>query len=127
MKNLFTWKYWFTVNPGIASSTKINILMGLLALLLILAIAAILIKKHGGIYKGLCKKVYNFASTNFIVSLIILFFNYENVPFFSSRMWIGFWAIEMIVWLFFIIKNAKSIPQKKRALDAEKELKKYLP
>lgn len=127
MQNLFTWKYWFTVNPGIASSTRLNILIGLVALLIIGAIVATIAKKYSSLYRGFFKRIYNFSAANLIIGLVVIFFNYENVPFFSSRMWIAIWLIEMIVWKFFILKEAKRIPKNKKELEAEKELKKYLP
>ena len=83
MNNLFTWKYWFTVNPGIASSTKLSILSGLVIILILGAIGSFLAKRRGGIYRGFFKRIYSFSSANIIIGLIILFFNYENVPFFS--------------------------------------------
>lgn len=127
MNTFLTWNYWFTVNPGPASLLKLQIFIGILVLLIIIAIAVSIAKKRGGIYKGLFKKLYNFSSANFIIGLIILFFNYENVPFFSSRMWLGFWFLEMIIWGLYILKDLKRIPQKKKEIEAAKELKKYLP
>jgi len=104
-----------------------NLFMGLIILLAILAIIMATIKKRGGIYRGFLKRLYGFFLSNALIGLILLFFNYELVPFFSARFWLGFWILEMIVWLIFILKNLKSIPQKKRQSDKEKELKKYLP
>jgi hypothetical protein len=42
-------------------------------------------------------------------------------------MWLGFWFLEMIIWGLYILKDLKRIPQKKKEIEAAKELKKYLP
>jgi hypothetical protein len=85
------------------------------------------LKKKRGIYRGFIKKIYNFSFTNFIIGVIILFFNYENVPFFSSRLIIGLWILGIIFWIILILKTLKEIPKRKKDLLAQKELKKYLP
>lgn len=127
MKNLFTWKYWFTVNPEPLTSLAFKVLIATIILLLLVAIITAIYKKRSGLYRGILKRAYNLAAVNFIIGLIILFFNYETVPFFSSRMWLGFWALETIIWAIFIIKSLRAIPKKKKELAAAKELKKYLP
>ncbi|HZJ40905.1 MAG TPA: hypothetical protein VFD16_01410 [Candidatus Saccharimonadales bacterium] len=127
MKNLFTWKYWFTVNPEPLTALAFKVLIAIIVLLLLAAIITAIYKRRSGLYRGVLKKMYNLSAVNFIIGLIILFFNYENVPFFASRMWLGFWVLEIIIWKLFIIKSLCAIPKKKKALEAEKELKKYLP
>ena len=127
MKNLLTWKYWFSVNPEPLTSAGYYALYAALAVLLLAAIACYLAKRKSGLYRGAWKRFYGLAASNLVIGLLILFFNYENVPFFSARFWIGFWALETLIWLFFIAKSLKEIPKKKKELEAEKELKKYLP
>jgi hypothetical protein len=127
MKNLLTWKYWFTVNPEPFTALAFKVLIAFIILLLIAAAISAILKRRSGLYRGALKRIYNLSATNFVIGLIILFFNYENVPFLSSRMWLGFWLLEIIIWKLFIIKNLKEIPKKKKELEAAKELKKYLP
>jgi len=127
MTNLLTWRFWFAIRPESLSSFAQNIFIGFLAILAILAFFTALIKRRGGIYRGLYKKIYNLCLSNAIIGLLFLFFNYEMVPFFSARFWLALWAIEMIVWFIFILKKIKKIPQLKKQKDHEKELKKYLP
>jgi uncharacterized protein YacL len=127
MKNLLTWKYWFTVNPEPLSALAFKVLVAMIVLLLLIAIITAIYKRRSGLYRGVLKRTYNLAAINFIIGLIILFFNYENVPFFASRMWLGFWTLEIIIWAIFIIKGLRVIPKKKKELEAAKELKKYLP
>jgi len=104
-----------------------KILIGSIILLIILAILIVIIKRRGGAYRGLLNNFYAFCSINALVGLILLFFNYEGVPFFAARFWFGLWILEIIVWLSLMFKKLKSIPQQKKRLEQEKELKKYLP
>lgn len=127
MKNLLTWQYWFSVNPAPLISLGLIILAGLVALMLLSAIVFFLLKRKASLYRGIIKRLYNFSAANFIIGLIILFFNYENIPFFSARFWIGLWLISLATWLYFILIKIKSIPAKKQALAVELEKKKYLP
>lgn len=127
MKNLFTWKYWFTVNPEPLTALAFKLLLVVMIVLIIGAIITAIYKSRSSVYRGALKKIYNFSASNFIVGLVILFFHYENVPFFTARIWLGVWLLEMIIWKFFIFKDLKDIPKKKKARELEKEMKKYLP
>ena len=114
MKNLFTWKYWFTVNPEPLTTLAFKLLLVVMIVLIIGAIITAIYKSRSSVYRGALKKMYNFSASNFIVGLVILFFHYENVPFFTARIWLGVWLLEMIIWKFFIFKDLKNIPKKKR-------------
>jgi len=127
MQNLFTWSFWFKTNPGALMPWAQKLFIALIILLAIAALIIALIKKKGGIYRGLLKRLYGFCLGNAIIGLILLFFNYELVPFFSARFWLGLWIITLIVWLILVLKNLRVIPEKKKQSDQEKEFKKYLP
>jgi len=127
MTNLLTWRYWFTLRPEALTPFAQKSFIFLLILFAVLAIILALAKRRGGLYRGLFKRLYNFFISNAVIGLIILFFNYEMVPFFSARFWIAIWAIVMLVWLVFIIKKIKTIPLQKKQKEHEQELKKYLP
>jgi len=127
MNNLFTWNFWFATKPGALMPWAQKLFIGFIVLLAILALLIAIKKKKGGIYRGLLKRLYGFFFGNALIGLILLFFNYELVPFFSARFWLGLWVIGMLIWLILILRNLRSIPEKKRQSDQEKELKKYLP
>lgn len=127
MKNLLTFNYWFNLQPEFLKPLALKLFLALIIGLGIIALILALIKKRGGIYRGLLKRSYGFCLSNAIIGLILLFFNYELVPFLSARFWLGLWALEMIIWLIFILKSLKNIPKKKKLLEQEKELKKYIP
>ncbi|MDD2354187.1 MAG: hypothetical protein PHH52_00290 [Patescibacteria group bacterium] len=127
MTNLFTFKYWFSVNPGALLNLGFNLLLALTIVLLILGLVTIVLKRRKGIYRGVFNSLYDFSVANFILGLIFLFFHYENIPFFTARFWLALWAIGIVLWLYFIFKKIKKIPEKKKEIEAEKEKNKYLP
>jgi len=127
MKNLLTLNYWFNLRPETLVPYAQKIFIGLIALFIILALLVIIAKKRSGIYRGFFKRLYSFFWSNVLIGLILFFFNYEVVPFFSARFWLGLWLLLMIVWLFFILKKLRTIPEQKKQLEQEKKLKQYLP
>ena len=127
MKNLLTWDYWFNLAPVpfIPLAQKLFIIF-----IIALALAALLIaviKSHGGIYRGLFKRLYAFCLSNAAIGLLLLFFDYESVPFLSARFWLGLWGLIMIAWIIPILASLRLIPQQKREREKENDLKKYIP
>jgi glucan phosphoethanolaminetransferase (alkaline phosphatase superfamily) len=127
MKNLLTIKYWFSVNPGSLNSSGLNLLIIIIALLFLISIVSIILKRKRSLYRGAFNSIYNFSIANFIIGLLFLFFHYENIPFFTARFWLAIWAIGLVVWLAFIGKKIKKIPEKRKEIEKEQEKKKYLP
>lgn len=127
MNNLFTWKYWLTVNPGQMTQLGLMVLAVIVAVFLIASVILFFLKKKSSLYRGIFKQLYNLTVSNFVIGLFVLFFNYENIPFFAARFWIILWLISVLVWLYFILRKLKEIPLKKKALEIEREKKKYLP
>ncbi|MDI3496166.1 MAG: hypothetical protein PWQ35_187 [Patescibacteria group bacterium] len=127
MTNFLTIKYWFSVNPGSLVSLGFNLLLALTLALFLLGIITIILKRKKGIYRGVFNSFYDFSVANFILGLLFLFFHYENIPFFTARFWLALWFIGIVIWLYFIFKKIKKIPEKRKELEAEKEKRKYLP
>jgi len=127
MKNYLTVKYWFNVNPEPLSQLGFFILIGFVVLIFILGLASFILKRRGGLYKKILNNLYDFSVANLFIGLIFLFFYYENVPFFTARFWLAIWFIGLAFWLYFVLRKIKEIPERKKALEAEKEIKKYLP
>ena len=71
--------------------------------------------------------MYTFFLTNAGLGLLLIFFNYEMVPFLSARFWLLLWAVSMLVWIFFIYRIVIKIPEKRERLEKEKEFKRYIP
>lgn len=121
--------FWFNLRPGTFTVFSLKIILSLILLLIILAFVSGLGKKRWikSLFAGLWHSLYYFFLTNAIIGLILIFFNYEMVPFLSARFWFLLWGISIVIWLFFIYKIIIKIPQKKARLEKEKEFKKYLP
>lgn len=129
MNNLLTLKLWFGMRPGALMPHYQNYFIILIALLAILTIISgfIKIRNKNNPYNKFWAGIYCFLFTNTAISLVLLFFTYEAIPLLSSRFWFLLWAIEMLIWLFFLIKKLKIIPEKQKQLKKEKEYKKYIP
>ena len=127
MTNLLTWRFWFTLRPESLSPVIQQCFIWLLIIFALIAVLIALLKRRSGIYRGFFKSLYSFFLSNAVIGLFFLFFNYELVPFFSARFWLGLWALVMAVWLFFILNKLKAIPLQKKQKEQEKELKKYIP
>lgn len=129
MANFLTWNFWFNLRPGLFLNSSLRIILGFIAVLVVLAIVSAIGKKRWAksLYFSLWNSLYYFFLTNAVIGLILVFFNYEMVPFLSMRIWFLIWAIIMIGWLVYIIKIMKKIPEKKARLEKEKEFKKYIP
>jgi len=127
MDNLLTLHYWFNLRPETLLPYAQNLFISFIIFLAVIAIIATMTKKAAGVYRGLLKKIYAYGITNALIGLILLFLNYESVPFFSARFWLGLWILIMAIWLVFIIKRLLAIPKQKKQLAKEKEFKKYIP
>lgn len=127
MKNLLTVDYWMNLAPVPLIPVAQKMFVAFIIILAAAALAIAMHKSKAGIYRGFFKRLYSFCLGNAIIGLIFLFFNYERVPFFSARFWLGIWALSMIAWIIPILKGLKEIPKKKAAREQEQEFKKYLP
>ena len=129
MGNFLTLDFWFNLRPGVFIGLSLKIIVGFILLLLVLAVISGIGRKRWAksLYVGLWNSLYYFFLTNAIIGLILVFFNYEMVPFLSARFWFLIWAVSLIVWLFFIYKAVIKIPLRKARLEKEEEFKKYIP
>jgi len=128
MGNLLTLKFWFNLRPEPLLPIFEKGFVGFILLLLILAVGSYFFGfKRKGLSALVWRRLYSFALTNFFLSLIIFFFNYEMVPFLSARFWLLFLGVEMLVWLVFIFKYLLRIPEKRKKIEEENNYKKYIP
>ncbi|MDP2708821.1 MAG: hypothetical protein Q8O93_02110 [bacterium] len=129
MGNYLTWNFWLNVRPGAFLPASLKAVLGIISLFIILTIVSGFIRKkwNKSLYASFWSSLYAFFLTNSIIGLLLLFFNYEMVPFLSARFWYLLWVVGALVWLYFIYKIIISIPQKKERLEKEQEFKKYIP
>jgi len=119
--------FWFNLRPGSMGSTPRNIFIGFIIVLIIAAVSLFIIKRKKSTYRSLFISLYNFSISNSVLALLLLFFNYETVPFFSAYFWYLIWAIAMIGWIISISLKLKKILLKKKDQGEVDEIKKYLP
>jgi len=127
MSNLLSLKFWLMSRPGPLLPVYNKILV-----IIILALAAAgaifwFLSKKRGAYGKILAKLGALSLTNAAVGAIILFFTYETIPVLSSRFWFIVWGAEMAIWLFFVVREARKIPEKIKKIEEEKKYKKYLP
>lgn len=63
-----------------------------------------------------------------IIGLLLFFFTFEQIPFFSGHFWYLLWFIGLVIWLIRIGQYAlKIVPAERAAEVARQEKAKYLP
>ena len=129
MKNLLSYQYWFNFRPQSFPPLIQTTLVVMTIVLFILTLVFLYLKSRlkKSLFFQLWLSLYYFCLTNTIIALVLLFFNYEMLPFLSARFWFILWAAVIIVWLFFVGKRVIIIPAKRVQLEKEKLFKKYLP
>ncbi len=129
MPNLLSLKMWFNLYPGSLMPIFQNILIALIiAFFIATGISWYFYnKKKKTLYAKIWSSFYGFFLTGMIVGAFLLFFTYEGVPFLSARFWFLIWFLVHVVWLYFIIKKLKKIPEIKKEIAGRKEYKKYIP
>lgn len=127
MRNLLTIDYWFNLAPETFVPLAQKLFIAFVIILAAAALAVAIAKSRSSLYRGFFKRLYAFCLTNSLIGLLLLFFNYERVPFLSARFWMGLWLLMMIGWMIPLIKGLTAIPQKKKEREQEKEMKKYIP
>ncbi len=125
--SLLSLAFWFNLRPGSMPANYKNFLIGLVIVLIVSSVIFFVLKKRKGFYKKALITLYDFSISNAFIALLLLFFNYELVPFFSARFWFLIWLISSILWLFYILKALKQIPKKIKQSVVKDEIKKYLP
>ncbi len=129
MGNLITLHFWFNMRPGSLTAFSQTVFLLFMLALAILYFFCWLIKKQKrkSLYNRIWRKLSSFSLTNFIISIFLLFFTYESLPFLSMRFWFMLWFLGMFVWMVFIIKEVLNLPNIKAEMAKEQEYKKYIP
>lgn len=127
MSTLLNLSFWFNLRPGSMGSLPKNIFIGLIISLVVLAVLFFIAKRKKGLFKHFYSNLYDFCLANAFIGLLLLFFNYEIVPFFSAHFWFLIWLLVVIFWLINILKKLKKISLRKKQQAGVDEIKKYLP
>ena len=129
MSNFLTFKYWFNLRPEGLVLSSLYALVAFLAVLLIVYIVLKIYKQRfpRGLYFKLANRLSSFCSNNIVIGLFLMFFAFEAVPLLSMRLWFLIWALSMVAWLAFILRDLRKIPEIREKLAKEKEFKRYIP
>jgi amino acid transporter len=127
MERFLSWRYWFNLRPEPLTDFTFKIFIVFLIVLIILSIYSYYSKSRSGLKNGLWLKIFNFSFTNSLLGVMLLFFNYEIIPFFTARFFLALWAIGLLIWIFLIIKEFKKVPNNLEKNKRQKEFEKYLP
>jgi hypothetical protein len=126
--NYLSLAYWFNSRPEPLSSQTLKYLLILVVLLLVLSLAMYLKSfKFLKFSKKITNSIISFSLTNAFIAILMVFFNYELIPFFRSRYIYVIWIAMDVYWLYKIFfyrkKNTHIIVSSER----DEEIKKYLP
>lgn len=128
MEKILTLSFWLDARPGAFDYLEFRLYMAVVLILLIAALGSgILKKRKKGLYVRIFTKIQTFGWVNFFVALLYLLFRQELIPYLSTPVLMILWLIGDLVWLFFIGKESKRIPQIIQQREKEQEYKKYIP
>lgn len=129
MSNLLTWKLWFAFYPGPLLPLFQNILIGLTAAFLLLALFSSWKKRAVGksLYAKIWESLVRFGIFGFCAGLFLLFTTSQSIGFFSARFWFVLWGIIHAVWGYYLYQRWQKIPAIQKEIEQRREFKKYVP
>lgn len=130
IKPLLTLSFWFKL----AGEPLLPVLYyGFVVFFGLLVLASIVCgviskkEKRNYILRFGAKYLKNWFLASGLTGFLFLFFNYERVIFLSSRFWYLIWFLAYGLWLIFILKKIKKLPEKESSLRKQTQFEKYLP
>lgn len=130
IKPLLAFSFWFKLAPDPLLpffQMAFLIFFGLLVAAGIVAGQIYKKKKDNFVLRFAAKYLKNWLLAAGITGFLLLFFNYERAVFLSARFWYIAWFLSFGIWMFFIVKKIKTLPQKEDALRKKAQFDKYLP
>ncbi len=128
MNHLLSFSYWISARPEPISAFSTKISLIIVVVLAFIGLASYLGRLNFiGISKRITKKITAFSFTNAVLLLLLVFFNYEIIPYLRARMLFLILLLEAIIWLFFIIFRSKKQVTNLSLSSRDQEIKKYLP
>lgn len=125
--NYLSWLYWFNSRPEPLSKQDLNIILLVVVVLVIIGIAGYVgALSRLNISRRVIGKITTFALSNSFIALLVVFLNYELIPYLRARIIYIIWAIAIIIWVYHLIPRKRKHPEN---IDSsrEAEIKKYLP
>lgn len=127
--NLLKMNYWTNANPGSLESVALKGFLFVIGVLFLCLITTSILnfRMKKGIYKRIITNINTFFSVNFFISLYLLFVTYEEAYILAMRFWFILWLLSMLIWIYFIFKDYKKVPDIKKRREEEEQYRKYIP
>jgi O-antigen/teichoic acid export membrane protein len=126
--NLLTLNFWFNSRPAALIPFFYYLLVVAILIFIVAAFFLWIIKnRQKSSYNRLWSKIIAFSATHSFIGLLLLFFNYERIPFLSARFWFIVWGAGILAWAAYIYKYFKTIPEKRKIAQEKREFNKYIP
>lgn len=80
------------------------------------------------IYKSVRERTVRWLFTTGFVGLILVFFRWQSIPYFGTRIWLVLWLIAAAVWFLFVMNYLlKKFPKERKIDEERKTRERYLP
>ena len=129
MSNWLKLDYLFTNVMMPITPTVFRVVVGIYLLIFLLAIVfSILRRRVDKLYRHLFRRLANWCFSFSMVSLILLFFRHQLIPYLGMRGWTMVWWMICAIWMIYILKYLFfDIPKQKKEQKVKEEFEKYLP
>jgi hypothetical protein len=127
---IFSKNYLFNPNPGELGGIFyiLGICLGSIAISIILWFLLTKIESKRSIYKKLKIKIFNPLFYLPIIGLFLIFFQWQQLPYLSFRIFMLLWIVGAILWAVFVILYILiRFPRQMREFSETEQLNKYLP
>ncbi len=121
--------FWFSLTPPALSIANQRLWGGIAAACIIAALLVrrLVIRRLGKRFlQQPWQRLARLLAWSGVILLVLLFFRYEGVPFFSARFWLLLLALGDLTWLVVIIRAFTKVPTQKRAWEEEQTRRRYL-
>lgn len=130
IKPLLTLNFWFKLAPDPLLPVFYYGFLVFFGLLVVASVVCGVIynkEKSRYVLRHSAKYLKNWFLAAGLTGFLFLFFGYERAIFLSSRFWYLVWILCFGLWLFFILKKIKKLPEKSANLRKQAQFEKYLP
>lgn len=80
------------------------------------------------LYRSIRERLVRWLFTGGFVTLILIFFRFEGIPYFGSRAWLFLWGVVLAIWsVTILIYILKKFPKERSLYQEQVERSRYLP
>ncbi len=113
MGNLLSFRFWFNASFLPLLPLWNVIFMATLILFASAGVVFLVLKIKAKSKRKLWSEIFDFTLANTVIGLILLFVYFEEVRFFSARVWFLLWFVEILAWAYKVFKYGKTFYQKR--------------